>query len=123
MRDFAIKTPDTRTRVVSLSGGNIQKVVVARELSAEPEIVIAAHPTRGIDVGSEEMIHAILAKSRDQGQGVLLVSADLDEILKLADRIIVIYNGEIVGRFDSDVGALSAADIGPYMLGVRRDAH
>jgi simple sugar transport system ATP-binding protein len=123
VRDFAIKTPDTRTRVVSLSGGNIQKVVVARELSAEPEIVVAAHPTRGIDVGSEEMIHAILAKSRDRGQGVLLVSADLDEILKLADRIIVIYNGEIVGRFDSDVAALTAADIGPYMLGVRRDAH
>ena len=119
VQTFGIKTPDTRTRVHSLSGGNIQKVVVARELSAAPDLVVAAHPTRGIDVGSEEMIHAILAKSRDQGQGVFLVSADLDEILQLADRIIVIYNGRIVGRFD-DVANVSATDIGPYMLGVRR---
>ncbi len=120
VRNFGIKTPDTSTPVIALSGGNIQKVVVARELSESPDIVVAAHPTRGIDVGSEEMIHETLAKSRDKGQGVFLVSADLDEILQLADRIIVIYNGKIVGRFDH-VDGLSATDIGPYMLGVRHD--
>ncbi len=116
---FNILAQSTKTPVSSLSGGNIQKVVVARELSADPEVIIAAHPTRGIDVGSEEMVHRLLQEARDRGKAVFLVSADLDEILKLSTRVIVIYNGEIVAHFQ-DMGKVTAEDLGPYMLGVQR---
>ncbi len=117
---FNILTKSSRTKVSSLSGGNIQKVVVARELSLDPDIIIAAQPTRGVDVGSEELIHNLLRDARDQGKGIFLISADLDEVLKLSSRIIVIYNGQIVGHF-TDMGKVSATDLGPYMLGVKRE--
>jgi simple sugar transport system ATP-binding protein len=117
---FNILAQSTKTPISSLSGGNIQKVVVARELSADPEVIIAAHPTRGIDVGSEEMVHRLLRESRDRGKAVFLASADLDEILKLSTRIIVIYNGEIVAHFQ-DMSRVSAEDLGPYMLGVQKE--
>ena len=102
--------------MASLSGGNIQKVVVARELSSNPEVVIASQPTRGIDVGSEEMVHNLLTEARDKGKAILLVSADLDEVLKLSTRILVIYNGELVAHFP-DASRVNASDLGPYMLG------
>jgi len=117
---FNILAQSTKTPVSSLSGGNIQKVVVARELSADPEVIIAAHPTRGIDVGSEEMVHRLLKEARDRGKAVFLASADLDEILKLSTRVIVIYNGEIVAHFQ-DMDKVKAEDLGPYMLGVHRE--
>ncbi len=117
---FNILAQSTKTPVSALSGGNIQKVVVARELSADPEVIIAAHPTRGIDVGSEEMVHRLLKEARDRGKAVFLVSADLDEILKLSTRVIVIYNGEIVAHFQ-DMSEITAEDLGPYMLGVQRE--
>jgi ABC-type uncharacterized transport system ATPase subunit len=117
---FNILAQSSKTPVSALSGGNIQKVVVARELSADPEVIIAAHPTRGIDVGSEEMVHRLLKEARDRGKAVFLVSADLDEILKLSTRIIVIYNGEIVAHFQ-DTSRIKAEDLGPYMLGVQRE--
>lgn len=117
---FNILAQSTKTPVSSLSGGNIQKVVVARELSADPEVIIAAHPTRGIDVGSEEMVHRLLKEARDRGKAVFLASADLDEILKLSTRVIVIYNGEIVAHFQ-DMDKVKAEDLGPYMLGVQRE--
>ena len=106
-------------KIGSLSGGNIQKCVVARELSANPEVIIASQPTRGVDVGSWERIHNLLVDSRNRGKAVFLVSADLDEILKLSTRIVVVYKGEIVARFD-DTESLKAADLGSYMLGAKR---
>lgn len=117
---FNILALSPRAAVSSLSGGNIQKVVVARELSSDPEIVIASQPTRGIDVGSEELVHNLLKEARDKGKAVFLTSADLDEILKLSNRILVIYNGELVAHFE-DVTGISAKDLGPYMLGVQRE--
>ena len=120
IEDFNILTQSSKTPAGSLSGGNIQKVVVARELSSDPQIIIAAQPTRGVDIGSEELIHDLLKKARDEGKAVFLISADLDEVLKLSSRIIVIYNGEITAHF-TDVQNIAAKDLGPYMLGVKKE--
>ena len=98
---FDIRTPGAYLSAGSLSGGNKQKVVVARELSQQLDVVVAAQPTRGVDVGSIEFIHNQLIAARDAGAAVLLVSAELDEILSLADRIAVISNGKIVAIFNS----------------------
>ncbi len=117
---FRILARSPRSPVASLSGGNIQKVVVARELSSEPEVIIASQPTRGIDVGSEEMVHGLLAEARGQGKAIFLASADLDEVLKLSNRILVIYNGELVAHF-RDTSSLTGQDLGPYMLGVKKE--
>ncbi len=117
---FRILARSPRTPVAALSGGNIQKVVVARELSSEPEVIIASQPTRGIDVGSEEMVHNLLAEARDRGKAIFLTSADLDEVLKLSNRILVIYNGELVAHFP-DTSGLTGQDLGPYMLGVKKE--
>ncbi|MDR7426095.1 MAG: ABC transporter ATP-binding protein [Armatimonadota bacterium] len=95
--EYDIATPSARTPARALSGGNIQKLILARELSGEPGLVIAAHPTSGLDVSATEQIHALLLRRRQQGAGVLLVSEDLDEILALSDRIAVMFGGEIVG--------------------------
>jgi simple sugar transport system ATP-binding protein len=98
---FDIRAPNADLSAGSLSGGNKQKVVVARELSQQLDVVVAAQPTRGVDVGSIEFIHKQLIAARDAGAAVLLVSAELDEILSLADRIAVISNGKIVAIFSS----------------------
>ena len=95
---FDIRTASIHSSAASLSGGNKQKVVVARELSAEPKLLLAAQPTRGVDVGSIEFIHNQIVAARDAGAGVLLVSAELDEILSLADRIVVIHAGHAVAE-------------------------
>ena len=120
IKDFNVLASSPKATVSSLSGGNIQKVVVARELSSNPMVLIADQPTRGIDVGSEELVHNLLMKARDEGSAVFLVSADLDEVLKLSTRIVVIYNGEIVARFN-EVDGLTGKDLGPYMLGIKRE--
>ncbi len=120
IKDFNILAQSPKTPVSALSGGNIQKVVVARELSSDPELIIADQPTRGIDVGSEEMVHELLKKARDRGIAVFLVSADLDEVLKIATRILVIYNGKIVAEFNND-NSVTQEKLGPYMLGVTAD--
>jgi simple sugar transport system ATP-binding protein len=83
-------------------------------------VIIASQPTRGIDVGSEEMVHNLLAEARDRGKAVFLASADLDEVLKLSNRILVIYNGELVAHFP-DTSGLSGRELGPYMLGVKKE--
>jgi simple sugar transport system ATP-binding protein len=101
VKEFDIRTPSYSLPASSLSGGNKQKVVVARELSQNQRIVVAAQPTRGIDVGSIEFIHNQLIAARDKGAAVLLVSAELDEILSLSDRIAVIYGGQIVETIDA----------------------
>jgi simple sugar transport system ATP-binding protein len=98
--DFDVRTPSIRVDVGNLSGGNQQKVIVARELSHAVRLLVAAQPTRGLDVGSIEFIHRRIIDLRDQGAAVLLVSAELDEILSLSDRIGVIYRGRLVGVFD-----------------------
>lgn len=118
IRDFSILAQSGKTPISALSGGNIQKVVVARELSFKPELIIADQPTRGIDVGSEEMVHDLLKNARDKGIAVFLVSADLDEILKISTRILVMYNGQIVAEF-KNTKDITQQKLGPYMLGVK----
>lgn len=101
IRDYEIKTPSTETTVKSLSGGNIQKLVLARELSRAPGVLIAAQPTRGVDIGATEYIHQRLLQERDKGTAILLISEDLDEIRALSDRIAVMYEGRIVGEVEN----------------------
>lgn len=115
VQQFAVKTPGLETPLKNLSGGNIQKLILARELSRNPKVLIAAQPTRGVDIGASEYIHKTLVQRRDMGTAILLISEDLDEIRTLSDRIAVIFNGKIVGivsREEADVehiGALMAA--------------
>ena len=120
IEEYRIMTPSSRTPAKLLSGGNIQKLILARELSGEPTLVIAAHPTYGLDVGATEQIRQILLRQRDAGAGVLLVSEDLEEIMELADRIAVLFRGEIMGTVVSGVASL--AEIGLMMAGERRAA-
>lgn len=113
---FTVKTPTIDTPTSSLSGGNIQKVIMAREISSEPGVLLACQPTRGVDIGSAEYIHSRLIEQRDRGAATLLVSEDLDEILGLADRIAVMFEGKIVAIVD---GAGAERDkIGLLMAGV-----
>jgi simple sugar transport system ATP-binding protein len=102
-----------------LSGGNIQKVVLARELSSKPRVLLVDQPSRGVDVGSMETVHGLIREQRDAGLAILLVSADLDEVLRLASRILVFYGGQITAEFQ-DVSNLQPSDLGPYMLGAKR---
>ena len=95
--EYEIATPSPRTPARSLSGGNIQRLILAREFSGGPGLIIAAHPTSGLDVSATEQIHALLLQRREEGAGVLLVSEDLDEVLALSDHIAVIFGGEIMG--------------------------
>jgi simple sugar transport system ATP-binding protein len=95
--EFDIRTPSPLSRASTLSGGNQQKAVVARELSRRTRLLIAAQPTRGLDVGSTEFIHKKIIEERNEGVAVLLVSAELDEIMSLSDRIAVMYKGRIIG--------------------------
>jgi simple sugar transport system ATP-binding protein len=118
--NIAAKAPETP--LGALSGGNMQKVVLARELSAAPRLLIAAQPTRGVDIGAIEFIHAQLIAAREQGMAILLISADLNEVLQLSDRLIVLHNGQIVAHFDNP-SAVSEEEIGLYMLGSRRMAN
>ncbi|MFH1330958.1 MAG: ATP-binding cassette domain-containing protein, partial [Actinomycetota bacterium] len=101
VEEYDIRTPSVDVPVDTLSGGNQQKVIVARELSGHIGVLIVAQPTRGLDVGSIEFIHQQIIGIRDRGAGVLLVSAELDEILSLSDRIGVLYRGKLVGVFDA----------------------
>ena len=107
------------TTASSLSGGNQQKVVIARELAEEPQVTIAAQPTRGLDVGAIEFVHQRLLEQRDAGRGVLLVSLELEEIRSLSDRVLVIYEGRIVAEFAPDV---SDEELGVAMLGGKTPA-
>jgi simple sugar transport system ATP-binding protein len=100
LQEFDIRPPDHENLAGNLSGGNQQKVIVAREFDQNPKLLIAAQPTRGIDVGSIEFIHQRLMQARDKGKAVLLISADLEEILSISDRIAVMYEGQIVGTLD-----------------------
>ena len=113
--DFDVRTPSIYSLADHLSGGNQQKLIVARELSRDIKLLIAAQPTRGIDVGSIEYIHRRIMQARDNGVGVLIVSTELDEILALSDRILVMFRGRIAGEFRP--GATSKSEIGLAMAG------
>ena len=105
----------------SMSGGNQQKAIIAREIDRDLPLIVAVQPTRGLDVGAIEYIHSELVAQRDAGKAILLVSLELDEILSLSDRILVIYEGEIVGEFDSEkVKNITVEEIGLYMAGAKR---
>ena len=103
-----------------LSGGNIQKVIVAREFSNGPDIIIANQPTRGIDVGAAEFIRRRLLEFRDAGCAVILVTADLNEVFSLSDRLAVMYKGKLSGLF-TDVEKVTEEELGQYMLGLKHD--
>ena len=117
VRDFDIRTPSISTDVGSLSGGNQQKVIVAREFGREVSLVVASQPTRGLDVGSIEYIHGRIVEQRDAGVAILIVSTELDEVLALGDRIAVMYDGEIVGVLPA--GEATRERVGLLMGGVR----
>lgn len=119
IKKFDIKTPTGQLPVNSLSGGNMQKVIVAREFSSSPNLLIAAQPTRGIDVGATEFIREQLVHKRTEGTAILLVSADLSEVMSLSDRMIAMYEGEITGVFPQ-ASKVSEEEIGLYMLGLKR---
>ncbi len=102
----------------AMSGGNQQKAIVAREIDRNPELLIAVQPTRGLDVGAIEYIHTQLVAQRDAGKGVLLVSLELDEVMNVSDRILVMYEGEIVGEFDPKT--VTVEELGLYMAGAKR---
>jgi ABC-type uncharacterized transport system ATPase subunit len=114
--EFGIKSDGRRAVARTLSGGNLQKIILARELSASPRAVVAAQPTRGLDVGAIEYVHKRILEARESGAAILLISEDLDEIFLLADRIAVMYEGRIMGVAERD--AASREQVGLWMSGV-----
>ena len=120
VREFDIRTPSPRTRVSSLSGGNQQKAVVGREFSRALRLLVAAQPTRGVDVGSTEFIHRRILAARDGGAAVLLISAELDEILALSDRVAVLYHQGRLARCGKAAELTREEEIGLLMAGGQR---
>ncbi len=119
IKDFDVVCSGSEQPIGMLSGGNVQKVVVARELTSYTKLIVCDQPTRGIDVGATEFIRKRLVQKRDEGNAVLLVSADLGEVMNLSDKLIVMYGGEIVAYFP-DVTDITEEDLGFYMLGIKR---
>jgi len=117
VKEYDIKTPSIYTMTRTLSGGNLQKVILARVLSRNPEFIIASQPIRGLDVGAAEYIHTKLLSARANGVGILLISEDLDEILMLSDRILVMYEGEVMGILDRE--DITIEKLGLMMTGAR----
>ncbi|MEY2886062.1 MAG: hypothetical protein RJB40_917 [Actinomycetota bacterium] len=118
--EYDIRTPNKETGVGTLSGGNQQKVIVARELSRDLRLTIAAQPTRGVDVGSIEYIHSRIVKERDAGTAVLIVSTELEEVMALSDRLLVMYRGKVVAELDPKKA--TPMEVGLYMAGSRPDS-
>ncbi len=117
--DFAILCKNEDQQAGMLSGGNMQKVVVAREFSANPELLIANQPTRGIDVGANEFIWKKIVEQRDAGKGILLISADLNEVMELSDSILVMCDGEPAAYFENSKD-ITEYELGMYMLGIKK---
>lgn len=120
IKEFDIRVPNSSIPIGNLSGGNQQKVVLARETSQGPQLIIAAQPTRGLDVGAIEYVHRTLLELRDKGKAILLISAELTEVMNLSDRIAVMYEGEIQGTLSSE--EFSKERIGLLMAGDREEA-
>lgn len=121
IRDFNILCRNEDQQVAMLSGGNMQKVVVAREFSADPDLLIANQPTRGIDVGANEFIWRRIVELRDEGRGIILISADLNEIMELSDSILVMADGEVAAYFE-DSKKTTEYELGLYMLGIKKQS-
>jgi simple sugar transport system ATP-binding protein len=119
LKAYDVRGGGPQTRASALSGGNQQKVILAREVERDPKVLVAAQPTRGLDVGAIEFVHRRLVEERDEGRAILLVSFELEEILSLSDRILVIYEGRIVGEFPPTV---TREELGVAMLGGTREA-
>ena len=115
IEDYDVRTPSERVTAGTLSGGNQQKLVLARELGRDPDLLVAAQPTRGLDVGAIEFVHSQILSERDRGKAVLLVSLELEEVQSLADRILVIFEGRIVREFKA--GEAGDEELGYYMTG------
>ena len=115
VEQYDVRTPSTEVAANTLSGGNQQKVIVAREFGRDVKLVVASQPTRGIDVGSIEYIHERIVEERDQGAALLIVSTELDEVMALSDRILVMFDGKIVAEYEG--GAVTAEEIGLAMAG------
>ena len=123
IREFDVRPPDPRLPARSLSGGNQQKLIIGREFATKPRLLLVSQPTRGVDIGAIEFIHRQLIRLRDQGVAILLVSAELDEVLSLADRVLVMYQGRISGEFVPEQVANSSIgleEIGMMMTGGTR---
>ena len=118
--EYAVKTPTLETPVRSLSGGNIQKLILARELSGTPRVLLASQPTRGVDIGAAEYIHKRLVAQREEGTAILVISEDLDEVFGLSDRIAVMYEGRVMGIVDP--ATATREEIGLMMAGVQPDS-
>ena len=118
IKQYGVKTAGRDIAVKSLSGGNLQKVILARELSGMPSLIVASQPTRGLDVGAMEFIHERLLEERERGAGIMLISEDLDEVFSLSDRIVVMYEGRIMG--EASIETASREQIGLWMSGVNK---
>ncbi len=119
--EFDVRTPSINVPAFTLSGGNQQKLVVGREMTAEPKVLVAAHPTRGVDVGAQAVIWDILRDARAAGLATILVSADLEELIGMSDRLLVMLRGEIVAEVDP--ATVTPAELGSYMTGAKTGAH
>lgn len=113
--EYDVRTPSIHVTAASLSGGNQQKLIVGREMSHNPKVLIASHPTRGVDVGAQSSIWDLMRQARHEGLGVLLISADLEELIGLSDTIRVILRGKLTGTFDPDT--VTSQDLGAAMTG------
>ena len=113
---FDIRPANTDLKTANFSGGNQQKIVLAREMERDPDVLIVGQPTRGVDIGAIEFIHNQIIKMRDQGKAILLVSVELDEIRSLSDRIVVLFDGQIVG--EADPTTADEGELGLLMAGV-----
>jgi ABC-type uncharacterized transport system ATPase subunit len=118
--EFDVRTPGINVPAFTLSGGNQQKLVVGREMTAEPKVLVAAHPTRGVDVGAQAVIWDILRDARAAGLGTILVSADLEELIGLSDRLLVMLRGQVVAEVDP--ASVTPAELGSYMTGAKAGA-
>jgi ABC-type uncharacterized transport system ATPase subunit len=115
VKEYDVRTPSIFVTAGSLSGGNQQKLIVGREMSHNPKVLVASHPTRGVDVGAQSSIWDLIRKARHEGLGVLLISADLEELIGLSDTIKVILRGRLTGEFDPD--HVTSQDLGAAMTG------
>ena len=113
--DYGVKTPSIDTSASAISGGNIQKMILARELNAAPKVLIVAQPTRGIDIGAAEYIHERIVDARAAGAGIVVISEDLDEVLRLSDRVVVMFDGNVQGVLDRS--ECTMARVGVLMVG------
>ncbi|CEP66722.1 P-loop containing nucleoside triphosphate hydrolase [Moorella glycerini] len=120
VESFGIKTPGLDTPTGRLSGGNIQRVILAREITRNPSVLVAAYPARGLDIGATEYVRLKLMEARDNGMGVFLISEHLEEIMTLSDRIAVIYEGQLMRVMDA--GEADERSLGLLMAGIRQAA-